>query len=127
MVKMKQTPRHSDAAGKLPPLAPRHRQEGWGTAAETFHKQFRLPQDPRRGDVSYKGRSDWSNRIINNVTDMLHCTVFHVEYVELSFVLTFTQGCLPRVSVQTRGTTNHRLGDVDGGLGRRPSMKLDMQ
>ena len=56
MVKMKKTPRKSDAKGRLPPLAPHHLRTEWGTASETFHKRLVLPLDPRRGDVSYKGK-----------------------------------------------------------------------
>ena len=64
MVKTKQTPRRSDVTGKLPPLSrPRRSKEGWGTAAQTFHTRFQPGLDPVRGDVSYKGMSNTSNRI----------------------------------------------------------------
>ena len=98
MVKTKQTPRKSDSKGKLPPLAPRRRQEGWGTAAETFHQRFQLPQDPQRWDVSYKGMSNRSKRINSRVyfvlyfTVLLYCILMSNKSYSYPFIYSGMQG-----------------------------------
>ena len=119
MVKTKTTPRRSDEQGNLPPLAPRRRQEGWGTAAETFHRRFQLPQDPVRQDVSYKGMSDRSNRI-NIILYLLYCISCRTSHIVM---LLFMQGWWPKALAKERGTTSPRPVAGGGGLGHRPCVK----
>ena len=58
MVKTKQTPRRSDAQGRLPPLsAPKEPDTRWGTKDKTFYRTLSLDTVATEKDrVSYKGK-----------------------------------------------------------------------